>query len=301
MRKTLLIGLLVLSFSAWGSDGVGCHGRFFNPLTDLCWRCLLPITIGAVPVATNGLPDTRNPKNPICVCSNQQMRVGLNLGYWEPVYLVDVARQPYCFVNMGGKVIDAPSLTETGKTASSASGRHRSFYHVHWYMAPLLYWLNVLTDSMCVEKRAFDIAYVTELDPTWEDDELAFILNPEAILFANPIAQAACSADCISASTRLPLDPLFWCAGCQGSMYPLTGHVQAHVGGAQASTLLVERMTYKLHREGVLWGSFQENGICGVYPMPVIKKSQYRYQMTYPKPTTSLNGCNPYGRTTAIW
>ena len=40
----------------------------------------------------------------------------------------------------------------------------------------------------------FDIAYLTELDPTWRDDELGFILN-QAILFGNLIAQAACAAD----------------------------------------------------------------------------------------------------------
>ena len=84
-------------------------------------------------------------------------------------------------------------------------------------------------------------------------------------------------------------------------MYPLTGHVQAHVGGAQASSLLTARMTYKLHREGFLWGSFQEKGVCGVYPMPMIKKSQYRSQMTYPKAVTTLKGCNPYGKSTALW
>ena len=48
---------------------------------------------------------------------------------------------------------------------------------------PLIYWLELLMDFVCLEKGAFDVAYMTELDPLWNDDELSFILNPEAGLF----------------------------------------------------------------------------------------------------------------------
>ena len=98
--------------------------------------------------------------------------------------------------------------------------------------------------------RRLDIAWTSELDPAWLDDELSFLLNPEAALFANLPAQAACAADCAAASAGLPLDPMFWCAGCQGGMYPLTGNVAAHVGGVQASLLAAQRLVYRLHRRG---------------------------------------------------
>ena len=53
---------------------------------------------------------------------------------------------------------------------------------------------------------ALDIAWTSELDPAWLDDELSFLLNPEATLFANLPAQAACAADCAAASSAgLPL------------------------------------------------------------------------------------------------
>jgi conjugal transfer pilus assembly protein TraU len=63
-------------------------------------------------------------------------------------------------------------------------------------------------------------------------------------------------------------------------------------------------MTAKLHREGLLWGTMGGSGLCGSYPMPVMDKTQYKYQMLYPIPETAkTNGrcCQPYGRTTAIW
>ena len=50
-----------------------------------------------------------------------------------------------------------------------------SFYQVHWYLYPLIFWLELLVDFVCMEKGDFDLAYVTELDPFWNDDETDFI------------------------------------------------------------------------------------------------------------------------------
>mgnify|MGYP001583439016 CR=1 FL=1 len=41
--------------------------------------------------------------------------------------------------------------------------------------------------------------YFTEVAPLWNDDELTSYINPEAVVFGNPIAQALCSADCAAA------------------------------------------------------------------------------------------------------
>ena len=152
------------------------------------------------------------------------------------------------------------------------------------------------SDLGCLEAGGLDIAWTSELDPAWLDDELSFLLNPEAALFANLPAQAACAADCAASSAGLPLDPLFWCAGCQGGMYPLTGNVAAHVGGVQASLLAAQRLVYRLHRLGLAWGTFGSGALCGRYPMPVMKKSQYRWQMTQPVPAhDAVSGLQPDG------
>ncbi len=302
LTTSVIVLLIMLPIRVFANDG--CVGRFVNPITDVCWRCMFPITIGSTPVFHGDVPDTPNPHQPLCVCQDGVVpRVGITLGFWEPSRLVDVTRHPFCFVNLGGVTLQASGTVRAGAVRSrTASGRNVSFYQVHWYVYPLLTWLNLITDATCVEKGNFDVAYITELDPSWNDDELAFILNPEAILFANPIAQTACAADCVAASAHLPLDTLFWCAGCQGSMYPLTGHVQDDEGGPQASALLVERMTFKLHRQGLLWGTYGGKALCHQYPMPIMDKSMYRSQIMYPIPiTTTPKGCEPYGRTTTLW
>lgn len=245
--------------------------------------------------------DTSNPSTPICYCKNPP-RIGIPISFYEPVRLVDVTRTPYCMVNLGG-ISFGPTSSVKGRGSvgqGREGGMKHSFYQVHWYVYPLIYWLELLTDFICIEKSEFDVAYMTELDPLWNDDELSFIINPEAALFGNPVAQAACAADCILASSGFGLDALFWCGGCQGSLYPFTGSVPAHSSGVQASLLVTERFMAKLHREALLWGYSGIQGLCGKYPMPIIRKSQYKTQMTYPIPATQ-RGCHPLGRSDIIW
>lgn len=304
---TLILGLVIGTTYA-AEPPTLCNGSFINPITDVCWSCLFPMSIGSMSVFGEDVPDTSNPTTPICTCLVGSLRrIGITIGYWEPMALVDVTRHPYCMVNLGGIQLSKGEEIRTGNVESAVSDHNNSFYYVHWYIYPLIYWLSILTDALCLDKADFDVAYLTELDPTWHDDELAFILNPEAAVFANPISQAACAADAVQSAIGLPIDYLFWCAGSHGTMYPLDGHIQEHVGGVEASTLMTERMTYKMHREALLWDSTGDisgpldERICHQYPAPIIPKSRYRYQMVNPIPTTGSGGCFPFGHTTAIW
>jgi conjugal transfer pilus assembly protein TraU len=208
-------------------------------------------------------------------------------------------------VNLGGVQLFSGQFGAEGEVDASDPAQGGSFYYVHWYKFPLIYWLNLLTDGLCVEKGDFDIAYLAELDPTWHDDELTLILNPEAALFNTLPVQATCSADAVSTVAGLPIDSLFWCAGAQGSMYPLNGNVQEHLGGVQASTLLTERITYKMHREGLLWDSVAQNSpaLCYQYPSTTLPKSRYRYQMINPVPAAfgGEDGCHAFGHSTTLW
>jgi len=297
----LVAGFFLLTISA--EAGSLCHGNFVNPITDVCWSCLFPISIGSIETTSGHLKDTPNPSLPVCACGTTVIRPGLSAGFWEPFAMVDVTRTPYCMVNLGGLQMPFGSPASEGTASSSGGSDNVSFYYVHWYKYPLLYWLQILTDGVCLETGDMDIAYLTELDPTWNDDELTFILNPEAFLFGNLIAQSACAADSVASSFSLPMDSLFWCAGAQGSMYPMNGRVQEHVGGVQAATLLTERMDYKLHREMLITDSVGENSpaLCYTHRLSVLPKSRYRYQMVNPVPTTGSNGCHPFGATTTTW
>ncbi|MBA3814650.1 MAG: TraU family protein [Alphaproteobacteria bacterium] len=298
-----LLSFIFIMCSVTPAASTTCSGRFVNPITDICWSCLFPISIGPVNISRSGREDTSNPAQIPCICPRNGIPTpGVPIGFWEPSRLVDVTRTPFCMVNLGGLQL-GKSTVGYGVHGQKGSGTTKSsFYQVHWYVYPVIYWLELLVDFLCLEHQSFDVAYITELDPLWNADELAFILNPEAVLFGNPIAQAACAADCTATTVGFPMDALFWCGGCQGSLYPFTGNNTAHIGGVQASLLLTQRMMAKLHRELLLWGTSGSHALCQKYPMPVIKKTQYKTQMTYPRPTTrGPMACNPLGRTEVIW
>lgn len=284
-----------------------CHGKFPNPITDICWSCIFPISIGAVPIYTGAQEDIENPPNPICICPApppKYVRIGLSVGFWEPTRLVDVTRTPFCMVGLGGVSFDPGLDPQRGaQFAHDFQGLHSS-YQVHWYLNPILYWLETMTDANCYEKGSFDLVYMTEVDPLWMDDEWSAILHPEALLFANPLAQAVCAADCVAASLNFGIRELFWCGGCQGSVFPFIGHVGTHIGAVQASVLLTHRMAAKMHRQGIAWTYAGAKALCGPLPEPIMDKRQYKTDMVYPIPnTTKIDGkcCQPFGRTTVLW
>ncbi|KAJ8137285.1 hypothetical protein OY671_009502, partial [Metschnikowia pulcherrima] len=201
-------------------------------------------------------PDTDNPSSPVCACGSPSPRIGFAFGFWEPVRLADVTMKPWCFSSLSGVRIAPGFDIGYGRAASSRDGRNGGAkWNVHWYVYPSLYWMEISTDVACMEQSSFDIAYVTEIDPLWQDDTSTASINPEVAVFANPIAQVACAADCGAATLKSPLDPSFWCAGCLGSMYPMDGNIAEHVGEVQSSRLALSRFAYKLHREGVAWGT----------------------------------------------
>ncbi|MBE0624212.1 MAG: TraU family protein, partial [Burkholderiales bacterium] len=102
-NRLVAIALLIASFALAAPvlAGPTCHGRFMNPITDICWSCVFPLTIGAASLLSGGQVDIGNPSTPICYCNNPP-RIGVSIGFWEPVRLVDVTRTPFCMVGLGG-------------------------------------------------------------------------------------------------------------------------------------------------------------------------------------------------------
>lgn len=281
-----------------------CQGTFLNPITDVCWSCMFPIKVGGVALLSMGQEDTGGSGgNPFCFCTGPGLpTAGIKVEFWEPARLFEAVRKPHCYPSLGGVVLDPGVTAPSHNQKRIADGEQAlSFYQAHWYTNPIMYWLEVIADDPCLEQGSFDLAYATEFDPLWNDTVLSFVLAPESALFANPLAKAACAADCVSATMGFPLNTLFWCVGCQGSMYPLTGYVAQHVGGVQASALLAARMANKLHKQGLMWAGSGDSGLCGFYPQLLMDKTNYKMQLTYPVPQTAkIDGrcCQPIGRTT---
>lgn len=306
LGRAVLLASLPWVAPAQAADSLTCTGRFPNPITEICWSCILPISIGSATIANfDGQEDIPNPSNPVCSCGVNPT-IGLSIGFWEPARHVEAVRKPFCLASLGGIDLDPgiPAPAAARFTRPEDDGDGGSFYQAHFYVNPFLYWLEVVTDFPCLERGSFDLAYLTEVDPLWNDDELTLILNPEAVLFANPVAVAACAADCVAATAGFGIAEMFWCAGCQGGIYPFDGHVPYHMGGVRTAALIAQRLTAKMHRELLAWGWHGRPGLCGPYFLPAMDKTAYKTQLTYPVANTAKDGgrcCQPFGRSTIVW
>lgn len=297
MKNLPLIFRLVLGFVSLACAAIAapvaaapttCTGKFVNPISDIDWAAMFPLSVGALEIWPNwnDLPDTKNPASPLCACSEPIPRIGLSVGFWEPVRLIDVTYKPWCFVNLGGVSLDPGFDTSIGVQTSTPNAGARSSHniaqwHNHYYVYPLIYWLNLLADFGCLEAADVDIGFITEVDPLWHDDVSTALFGPENAAFANVLAQTACAADCVQATRKLPNDELFWCAGCWGPLYPMTGNTH-HDENLQSGKLSAARLMYFMHRVGITWGTMGSKGLCKKYYMPIMRKQQYRFQMVNP-------------------
>ena len=70
-RGVVPLFVIALAVVLWTgpASAESCTGRFVNPISDVCWECLFPISIGPIRMGSAaGAPDTPNPSSPICFC-----------------------------------------------------------------------------------------------------------------------------------------------------------------------------------------------------------------------------------------
>lgn len=248
------------------------------------YTAMFPLRIAGIPIIPGRIQDVGGSvSSPICICKDPIPRIGIPVSFFEPSRLIEVVKDPYCFPSMGFGLTTSGG-TLGGTSGDDGSGNQSTFYQAHYYIFPIYALLELLTDFICLQMTGFDMAYLTEVDPLWNNDTLSAILNPEALLFGNPISNLACIADAVTSAVFEPIDALFWCKGSWGNAYPLTGQTGGDgfvEGGASVAASLI----YKLHRQLILWGSWGQAGLCGYYPAPIWRKSAYRLQIVTPIPS----------------
>lgn len=322
IRSIVVVLLVVSCGGAYAQAGGGagdatgngiekdvCRGKWIE-IEDICWECIFPISVAGFKIYSSNYEDFDTGAPAECSCQYGELVIeGVNIAYWEPIRLAESVRHPGCFPMLNGEQIkigdENQSHGHLKRNSTYGQTTGTSFYQMHWYTNPMLYVIGAVTNFSCLDTdKGLDLEFITEYDPLWHDSEDTFILNPDAALFTSVVASLACAVDCVAATVHLPLEYLYWCAGCQGRMFPLVGWVAGHIGGIQASALLVQRFTNKLHRQGLMRAAWGEPGQCGQYPMVIMDKRAYRMQMVWPFRTTkNYDGhcCYPYGRTTQIW
>lgn len=279
------------------TNSLCAEGVMVNPINDICWECLFPITVSGVNL-TGEKQTQENDRTRLMVCPGVPPKPCLPVTLWEPCKLVDVTRHAYKLLGLGGVTIGKESIRNRGTIGGEKHSKH-SFYQVHVYSYPVFELLNLCTDFDCIDHSAIATQYLSELDPTWRDESLSLLQNAEAAFFNNKASQAVCALDCMRSNSNQPIDKLFWCAGCEGSLYPFTGNVSHHEGGIQASALLLHRVIAKLHRLYLLKG-YEDGEYCEQKPMPIIKKSLYKTQLVYPV-AQRKGKCHALGKSDVLW
>lgn len=278
-------------------------------ITGVCWSCMFPVYLSGFK-AIDGRVDRPNgaSNQRVCYCPGSWddgvlPSIGFTVGAFLPMRLMEVVRKPWCFPSLFGADMGDPNVMDgslsfggQGRAKASMDGETRSLYTWHYYAFPLMDIMEMLDLPSCNTDNysSFDVLFMSEAFPHWYDSELAFLINPEAILFGNPIAQAAGLADCVAASVDSPMNSIFWMAGCWGSQYPLTGH--GGTGSSEMSaSLTASRALFLLSRLGFLRRTIGSDALCGGKKMPMLTKSQYRIQQLFPVPESNNNdpGTNP--------
>ena len=275
-----------------GADGSSFFTIFEESISTL--YNVFPITIAGVPIKFFDLPTTDSiGGSPVCICmlgTPPIPHIGITFGWWNPQAVIETVKSPFCYPSLGvglgslgGKYFGGGKAESDKRQNSPTSGRTETavYENMHYIKYPVFGVLDLFTDVMCLASQGIDLFYSTEFDPTWRDDSLAAVLDPESVLFANPIAQIMCIPDSVASTSGFPLDPLFWCMGSWGSAYPLAGLKQ----GTQvtASAGIAARGIYRMTRQLMLWQTIGRSVLCGPEPMPIWIKSQFSMYEAYPR------------------
>jgi conjugal transfer pilus assembly protein TraU len=261
-------------------------------ITDICWDCVFPIRLAGVAMSskTSSIP-TGATVTPLCLCFDDLgvPKPGVTTSMWKPARLIEFQRIPGCSSVLNGARLPFNRTFQGTHRTGGKAGEQRTFMHYHYYAFPLLTMLGMFTNPTCNhdEFLDLDLMYMSELDPTWNNDELAFFTNPEAAAIANPVAILACSADAVAATAGHPINSMFWCAGSWGGVYPLSGHQYTDAGVLQNTSLLTVKVLAALHRRGLAHKTIGEDAICEGKIDPTLDKDMYKYTLLYPLPETA--------------
>ena len=284
---------------------------FANPATSLVgagmftnvdWAGIFPMRLGGVQI-TPGIPDLHDELPPICVCTIPVPRMGCTFSFWSPEDLTEAVQVPWCFPGIGvGTIVNPTGVYGNGTIPKKL--HHMAFFQAHYYNYPVWAILGLLTDVACLQSPLgsnITIPFISEPDPTWQSDILADFASPEAVLFANPVAQMSCVADSVAAQIYQPLNAMFWCMGSWGSVYPVDGDTGGSKDQVESAAAIAGKTIYWMHHILLQPGTSGAPTYllaCSNYPDPIWQKSAVRLDLSLPIPEPMTQ---PIGQTSLVW
>lgn len=309
MRNWLAAGvviaaLLIGTSSALAADTAGLTCSKTGMITkggfikDMCWSCFFPITIGGMPTSAGPLPG--NTSTGVCVCPGKfgYPTPGITLGMWQPTHTISSPRQAFCFPELDMQI------SSTGLNRASMGGSHSGagssgYRHFHLMKFPVDVIMDMFGEAVCNSgSSGMDIMFISEIDPTHNNEALAAITAPESFLFNNPVAMAACLADAVATTISKPIRALTWCMGSWSQKYPMAGFRNVTRSAPQNAITGMAKGVALTHRRGLLNKTYGLGAVCKNMPTLDMPKQQYRFQPMYPLPSRKANEW--LGRTTFV-
>jgi len=295
-----LVIFLLFSESLFAGSKDLCKGSFIDFIFDVRWEGIFPIKIAGVKIRGS----RNNPDNPpghdkggsvLCVCKKNGIpKIGITVSYWNPVRVVETTKIPWCLATFGIHLDFGDYWKHMGALSSQVDAGY-TFTNAHLLKFNLLDILNLFLDVPCVPHEGFDVAYFSELDPTWNNSLVTYFMHPESLLFANSVARLACVADSATVASRdWGIDQLFWCAGAWGNVYPFTGHSESSVY-VRGNVLNMARLLYREARLGVSWDTALD--VCGATITPIWIKNHYKLHQLRPVRGDIMT----IGKPTVLW
>lgn len=304
MRSLKALLLLVCLCGAMPAKAACTDKSFINPITDIAWDCIFPISIMGIPLDYGQHPPDNRNTQMLCTCPGKGITglgFGFMVGFWEPARMVDTTSDPWCFpslgLDLGGGTVSGGGFGYSGSGQLRKGGVGQiAFANYHYYIMPVWAVLDMFTDIPCItSETSFDLAMVSEVRPDWGDDLTAMQLYPETALMASPITALACIADAVASTAQRPIDALYWCMGGWGTTYPMTGHVNV-TDFVEANAAIAGKAMFVQARTGLL--PDRAVNYCQTTPMPIWIKSHWRIQQTDPV----VDGrCHAIGHPGLLW
>ena len=300
-------------------------------LHDTCWDAMFPLELGDITIMSGHEEEDPNDEdseegaycccNHLRACSSTEDYINGDYGWlwkwWEINRIVEVVRVPWCFPSLGGadgawgfwlpSVLN-PGWGEVNKTwggfqATDSPEAVHHFYNVHYYAYAPLALLELLISPECHAGLLmdFDLLEASEFDFFWAREGFSWF-TPDTVLFANPIATLACSADCGFSNVGFGNNYLFWCAGCFGTIYPIKGNVNYNLSPPAVAELELYKYLFKMFRTGKEFKTIGKSAKCSPYPWPFfVVKNQFKLQMVHPMVEKGDPCVHPLGRSTFLW
>ena len=303
-----LIFSLLASLTAGNAYAV-CEGKMVNPITDVNWNYMIPVTVAGVKAG-----DGKNVllhREPASLKCPHQAFPGVGMTFFSPDLLIEVVSEPMCSVSLPkakfSKMFDQnrgdnEQDSGDGGAGDGGDGGDQAYKHVHSFNFAILSSLELFsTLAGCLDATAavgdvtngmagglFGVKYLSEFDPTHANPLWSVVFAPETIIFAIPPVQLTCIPDTISASFGgQPLTPLFWCQGQRGVVYPFGGWASSGAGVTMDNIDVAEKELARGSRTLIYPSTIGPWAQCMTIPLGIITKSQYSFDPTFPVKRTS--------------